>query len=255
VNNISIFGKNLAGLISENSPTILSSLAVAGLVSTVVLAVKATPRAMELLEEERDRPCNEYRPNGLYKREIIRVTWRCYIPAAACGIATIVCIIQANTINQRRIAAVAGAYTIAERALQEYQSKVVETIGKNKEQRVRDEIASDRIKKNPPSANEVIITGKGEVLCYDSQTGRYFKSSIEEIRQAVNLLNMQLMNEHFVPLNDLYFALGIKETKLGEDLGWKVEDGLIEIKFSTQFSEDEVPCLVLNYDVVPRYLR
>jgi hypothetical protein len=256
INNMA---KNLAGLISENSPTILSSLAVAGLISTAVLAVKATPKALSLLEDElehgRVSPDIRYLPGFFSKRDIIRITWKCYVPAAIVGSASIICIVQANSINQRRIAAVAGAYTIAERALSEYQSKVVETIGRTKELKIRDEIASDRVKENPPSAGQVIITGDGNVLCYDTQTGRYFRSSIEKIRQSVNVLNKGLLTDMFVSLNELYFALGLDGVKLGDDLGWHADKFLIDITFSSQLTPDGEPCLVINYDVAPRRIK
>lgn len=267
MNSISDIGKNLAGLISENSPTILSSLAIGGLISTAVLSVKATPKALSLIEAEIERlDIEEYEkprlrsdveslPRMFSVRDTIRITWKCYIPAASIALASVVCIVQSNSINSRRIAAVAGAYTIAERALHEYQSKVVETIGKNKELRIRDEIASDRIKENPPGTNQVGITGKGDILCYDSISGRYFKSSVEHIRQVINNLNNRLMSEMYITLNELYYDLGLPRTSIGDDLVWDLAKGLIEIRFSTQLSEDQEPCLVLDYTIGPRYLK
>jgi hypothetical protein len=254
--SISNMAKNLAGVFSENSPTILTGLSVAGLISTSILAVKGTPKALRLLDEESLRLLDEgHNANiSLSKWDIIRITYKCYIPAMAVGCASIFCIIQSNAINMRRNAALAGIYAITETAFKEYQSKIVETIGKNKELNVRDEISADRIKANPPGKTEVIFTGKGEVLCYDSLTGRYFKSSVEHIKQSINKLNRQLMNDMFITLNELYYEIGLSDTVLGESLGWNVDNGLIEINFSTQMSEDGEPCLVLNYEVSPKFI-
>jgi len=250
--SISVWTKNLAGVFSENSPTILTSLAVAGLISTTVLAVKATPKALRLIEEESGHRRVQGYPFS--KRDLVRVTWKCYIPATAVGVASIFCIIQANTINLRRNAAIASIYTITESALKEYQSKVVETIGKNKELGVRDEISADRLKANPSGSNEIIFSGKGDVLCYDSLTGRYFKSSMEHIRQSINVLNRQLMTDMFITLNELYYELGLKDTKLGDSLGWNLDKGLMDVSFSTQLSDEGEPCLVINYDVSPKFI-
>lgn len=265
-NSISNLTKNLAGVISENSPTILTSLAVAGLISTSVLAVKATPKALFLIDDELYKRYGEdmygeygntvsERLASIPKRELIRITWKCYIPASAVGFASICCIVYANSIHLRRTAALASLYGITEAALKEYQAKVVETIGKSKELKVRDEIAGDRIKANPPGANQIIITNKGDVLCYDSITGRYFKSSVEQIRRALNSLNQRLMSEMFISLNELYYELGLASTKLGDELGWDLDKGLIEISFSTQLSEQEEPCLVMNYEVFPKFIK
>lgn len=237
--DISKAAKNLAGTISKNSPVLLTGLAVTGLITTVILAVQATPKALQLIEEDQT------------PLEKVKATWKCYIPAAAVGTVTMGCIIGAHRITARRTAALATAYSLTETAFKEYQSKVVETIGRNKEQNVRDEIDADRLKNDPVDGKEIFLTGKGDVLCYDSLSGRYFKSDIEQIRRVVNKLSRDLMSESKIALNDLYFALGLPSIKLGDQLGWDIDDGLIEVMFSSQLTEDGNPCLVITCDVVP----
>jgi len=260
-NGLTQAAKNLGGVISQNSPTILTGIAVAGLVGTVVFAVKATPKALSIMDQELDNRgyYNDSLPDmilpDLTKMEIIKLTWKCYIPAVSMGIITIACIISANNISLRRNAALASLYGLTEAAFKEYQSKVVETIGKNKELKVRDDISADRVKNNPISKNEVVFTGKGSVICYDSLSGRYFKNDIEQIRRVVNDLNHSLMNDGFMTLNELYYGLGLSANKLGDEMGWDLDKGLVEISFSTQLTGDNEPCIVLNYDVVPKFRR
>lgn len=242
-NDIKQVGKNLGGLISKNSPTILTSLAVGGLVTTAILAVKATPKALLLIEEEK----------AFTKKEVIKVTWKLYLPAAGVGMATIACIIGANSINLRRNAAISAVYALSETAFKEYREKVTETLGKNKEQKVRDDIAKDRLERNPVTTNEVIFTGKGEVLCYDSISGRYFKSDIEHIRKVENELNRVMRSDMFVSLNDLYYELGLANTKLGDEIGWDIDHGYIEFIFSSQLTPEGQPCLLLDYEIVPKF--
>lgn len=247
--------KTVGQAVSQNSPTILTGLSVAGLVSTVVLAVKATPKALRLFKEELDyrEESDDYPEFGsLTKKEIIQTTWKCYIPTVVMGGVTVACMVGANSINLRRNAALASVYSLSEAALKEYQAKVIETIGEKKEQTVRDEIAKDRVERDPKSNKEVIITGQGNVLCYDSISGRYFKSDIEKIRKLQNDLNHQLISEMWVSINDVYYELGLKATKIGDDIGWNV-DTLIEFDFSTQLADDGTPCVVIDYSVGPRY--
>jgi hypothetical protein len=151
----------------------------------------------------------------------------------------------------KRQAALATAYTISESALREYQAKVVETIGEKKEQGVRAAIAKDKIDQNPASQNTIIITGKGGLLCYDGVFGQYFESDNEKIRRAQNELNRQMIHDTYVSLNDFYYALGIPPIPAGDDLGWNVNKGLIDCKFSAQLSEGERPCLVIDYMIRP----
>ena len=241
---IKVVGKS----VSKNSPVILTGVSVAGLVTTTVLAVKATPKAMRLIQEEEDAKNRE-----LTKKEVISTTWKCYIPAAVMGGVTIACIVGANSINLRRNAALASVYSLSEAALKEYQAKVVETIGEKKNQEIKDSIASDKIKNHKVSEKEVIITGKGDMLCYDALTGRYFKSDMEHIRRIFNELNRDLLNEMYISLNDVYYALNLSGTKLGDLVGWHVDNGFIEPAFSSQLTENGVPCLVLDFNIEPKH--
>jgi hypothetical protein len=258
--------KNLGEVLFKNSPTILTGASVAGLVTSTILAIKATPKALSLIDNYlySKLGADMYEKYGfdiaarfskLSTREILRITWKCYIPTGAVALASIACIIGANTISLRRNAALAGMYTITETLFKEYQNKVTETIGRNKELKIRDEISADRIKANPPSSNEIVFTGKGDVLCYDSLSGRYFRSDIEKIRRVINELNHNLMTDMFVTLNELYYGLGLSEIQLGNDLGWDIDKGLIEVDFSAQLTEGGEPCLVLNYKVFPRFMN
>jgi len=242
--------KNLGEVISKNSPSILSGLAVGGLFTTAIFAVRATPKALNIIDNLYSEPNRVGDPT---KIEILKHTWKLYIPAASMGIVTVACIIGSNSINQRRNAALATVYGLTEAAFREYKEKIVETIGKNKELKVRDDISKDRIIRNSIGDNEVIFTGKGEVLCYDTLSGRYFKSDIEHIRRSLNQINKEFLSDMWVSLNDLYYELGLSGVKLGEQMGWDLDQGLVEVTFSSQLSTDNEPCLVLNYDVIPKF--
>ena len=161
--------KSFGNFLLKNDTYILTILGVAGTVTTAVLAVEATPKAMRLIEEEEQRRHSAFLPTI----EKIQIAWKCYIPAAAVGATTIGCIIGLNNVHTRKNAALAGLYSLAQTTFKEYQEKVVETIGENKERKVRDEVDKDKILNNPP-ATDVIFSGTGDVLCYDSITGRYF---------------------------------------------------------------------------------
>lgn len=266
---ISQTAKNLGGIISKNSPTILTGLAVCGLVTTVIFAVRATPKAIQILDAYRDERCSDCMSHPgdkecqhcidstIPKKEVVRLTWKLYIPAAAMGTVTIACIISSNSINQRRNAALATVYGLTETAFREYKEKVVETIGKNKELKVRDDICADHVAQNPVGRNEVIITGKGNVLCMDSLSGRYFRSDIDKIRRSINCMNEEMLSNigMWVSQNDLYDELGLGHVALGDEVGWDLDSGTIKISYSSQLTEDEEPCLVLNYDVRPKHLR
>lgn len=241
--------KSAQKVISKNSPTILMCISVAGVISTTAMGIKATPKALYLIELKKE----EVEKDNLTKVETLKTVWKCYIPTVLMAGITIGCIIGSNHINLKRNEALAAAYSITATTLKEYQSKVVETIGANKEKKIKDEIAKDKIKNNPQQGKEVIFTGNGETLCYESISGRYFKSDIEKLRRVENLANNELLKDDFISLNDVYYEMGLPNTKMGDEIGWKLSDGMFAFDFSSQLSEDGVPCLVVDYDRIPRY--
>lgn len=247
---------NLSRMVARNSPTILTGLGVAGLVTTTVMGIRATPKAILILEKE--GVMHNAREKDIPKLELIKeavkLTWRIYLPTVLMGGATIACIVSANSINLRRNAALASLYTLTEATLKEYQSQVVKTIGEKKEQKIREEVYKEKIRKNPVTVDNVIDTGMGDTLFFDPTSGRYFTSDIEYVRRQVrNELNDLLIKDTFVPLNEFYYLLKLKQTTLGEDYGWDYDGGLLEFKPTAILADDCRPCLAIEFNIEPRY--
>ena len=253
--------KTAQDTLEKHSPEILTGVGIAGMVTTTILAVKATPKALRLIESERvnrkfdrDNGIPEvFAPEEISVKDTIKLCWKCYIPAAITCFASIACLIGASSVNLRRNAALATAYKLSETALSEYKDAVVDTIGEKKEKMVKDKISEKQVKNNPVSNNEVIVTEKGNTLCYDHHSGRYFNSDIEKIKKSVNEINRIMLRDSYVSLNEFYDELGLDHTKIGDELGWNINDGFLELYFSSQITEDGTPCLVINYENAPRY--
>jgi hypothetical protein len=239
--------KNLGGVISRNSPAILTGLGCAGVLTTAILTGRATLRASEILKMEAP-------DEQLPATEIVKLTWKVFIPPVLVGASSIACIIGANTINTHRNAALAALYSLSETAFREYKEKVVEEIGRNKELKVRDSIAQDRVTTNPVGDRTIIFTGNGEVLCYDALCDRYFKSSAEKIRQQVLELNEDLRNDMWLDLNDLYYAIGLPSTKLGNQVGFDMDKGYIQVDYTGTLTPEGQPCLSIDMTVYPKHM-
>lgn len=240
---------SLKTAIKKHSPEILTGIGIAGMITTTVMAVRATPKALILIEERKE----EIGAEKLEAMDMVKTAWACYIPAAITGTLSVACLIGASSVNARRNAALATAYTLSESALKDYQGKVIEMFGEKKNEAVKDAVAKDKIEKNPVVTREVIITEKGNTLCYDAISGRYFKSDIEKIKKAECELNRQMLDDMYVSLNDFYYEIGLDSVKLGDELGWNVDSGYIDLSFSSQLASDGIPCLVIDYSVAPRY--
>ena len=123
---------------------------------------------------------------------------------------------------------------------------MIETIGERKEHEVRAAMAKDEMMSNPVSHANVIETGYGGELCYDELSGRYFYSSMDRLRRAENVVNRKIISEMWVSLNEFYSEIGLESIELGKDVGWNV-DSMISLGFTTQMSDDDRPCIVMQF--------
>ena len=250
--NLAKIFKDVQTVVSNHSPELLTGIGIAGMITTTVLAVKATPKALTLIENKKKELELDSTEN-LTPVETVKATWKCYIPAAVTGVTSVACLIGASSVNARRNAALATAYNLSATALSEYKEKVVETIGEKKERIIRDKVAEEQIKKEPVNNSAIIVSGSGNTRCFDTITKRRFTSDIEQIKKIVNELNRRMINgEDYISLNDFYYEVGLDGSRIGDELGWNVTRGLIELDFSAQLDADGVPCIVLDYVVTPK---
>jgi hypothetical protein len=257
--NIDQFNRFIKG----NSPTIISAAAVAGVVTTAILTHRAALKMAHAVQVEEARrsqkndsldiPLEEVVDEVLSRREKFDVAWKCYIPPVAAGAATIACIVWANQIGLRRNAALMAASVLAERAFSEYKDEVVRTLGEKKHEEVQDRIAERRLAENPPSPSQVVIVdGSGEQRCYDMWSGRYFRSDIETIRRAVNMLNKDIIDGNmYADLNELYSFLHMDPVHGGAAVGWNV-DNLCDVHFSSHMGEDGIVALAMSFTNPPK---
>lgn len=236
----------------KHAPGILTGFGIAGMITTTVLAVKATPKALELIKEAEE--AKEEPDSKLTAIETVKTTWKCYIPAAVTCAASVTCLIGASSVSARRNAALATAYELSKTALTEYKDKVVEVIGEEKEKEVREKVSEARIQKKPVSEPEIISTGYGDELFFDPLSGRYFKSNVGAIDKAAINLNKDMLRSPFgyISLNEFYSALNLENVELGEDLGWNI-DNIIEIDYHSKMTENGKPCGVLYFINAPFY--
>lgn len=241
---------------SKNSPIILTGLGVVGVVGTVIFASQASVKANDMVKAMKaDHQVayenKEVETPEVSKKEIIKTVAPIYIPTVLTGAVTIGCIIGANSINSKRQAVMAGLYSASEAALREYQQKVIEKVGEEGDREIRNAIAKDKIDEQTAAMPSVPVLGNGGYLCFDSLSGRLFRSSRDWILKTVNEANRMIIGDMWITLNEFYGELGLDPIPLGESIGWNV-DRLLEIDISSQIeNETGEPCIVLNYPVMP----
>lgn len=258
--NVSKIVSNVKSMAVKHSPEILTGIGIAGMFTAAFLTGKATVKAVRIVDQMDvidKKTCEIIKPT---KKEIVKECWRLYIPATFTLAASTACLIGASSVNLKRNTALAAAYKLSEKALTEYKSAVVETIGEKKETDVREKVAKKQIESQPLKSTDIYITNKGTVLFYDPISTKYFKSDMNTIESAVNAINKTILTSAFnegATLNDFYDEIGLPHSSVGDSMGWNV-DNLLEIYYSSQIAGKDteyegIPCIVMDYVNPPRY--
>lgn len=240
--------------LKKNSPTLLTTIAVGGVVATAYFTAKGTIKAAEAIHDHEEEYGIAEEPRERAKVHV-QVAWRCYVPAATTAAATIACIIGANRVGLRRAAAAQAGVLLAERTYSEYRQKVIEEFGQRRDDTIREELAKDKVRRTDPPSQEVLLTGPGNILSMELYTGRYFACDFETIRRAQNSLNDHLLKHDYASLDDFYYLIGLKPTSTSSEIGWK-STRLMELEITTVLSNDGRPCLAFDYNYTcPLYER
>ena len=246
--NITDLNKAIRRNTKAHSSLILSVAAGIGTLTTAYLAGRASFQAAEVIRKHEE----QFPPADNRKERVIdrtKLVWKLYIPPAISAGTTIGCIVFANRVDTKKILAAQTAVAVTQRAYSEYRDKVIEEFGARKDEAIRDQLASERVMKNPPPAQDILITGPGNVLCCEVYTGRYFASDMETLKRAQNDLNAKLLAHDYATLNDFYYMIGLGQTSYSSQGGWK-SNRLMELQFSTILTDDGRPCLSFEYNYV-----
>lgn len=207
---------------SRNSPTILTCLGVLGMVTTTVMAVRATPKAMQLLEK-----AEKEKETKLTKCEIIVTAGPAYIPATLIGVSAIVCVFGANILNKKQSASLASAYALLENSYREYREKLIELYGVEADQQIRDAI----VRTNCDYHQIGCDIPDEKLIWHDEISGETFEAYEKEVMDAEYHLNRNFTMRGYASLNEFYEFMGLPQTEYGNAVGWSMSDGYCWIDF------------------------
>lgn len=247
--NVKGLFKTIQKGVSKHSPEILTAMGICGMISATVLAVKATPKAMKLIEKEQEKKETLMTPI-----EKVKVAWKPYVPTVVTTAVSVACLIGANSVHAKRNAALATAYKLSETALTELRQAVVETVDEEKVKEIREKVAEKRVESKPVSVNKVHHTGLGDDLFYDYLSDRYFMCSFNKIDAAVNTINRNILHgDMYASLNDFYSEIGLARTGLGDDVGWNVDNEIQVAHDDAMVTDDGRPCNILAFLTPPTH--
>lgn len=239
--------------LKRSSPTILTCVGVAGVIATSVMAVKATPKALRIIEEN-----TGYNHDGVVggpsKKEIIALTWHCYIPATLMGLSTIACIVGINALNKRNQASLASAYAILSESYQHYRGAAKAVYGEDADSKIQAEMAKETyIHADGYTVYSADFdTMSDKILCYDLYSKRYFESTMASVLNAQYHVNRNFCLGDDVSINQFYEFLGIDGIENGDEIMWGNEemltDGIAWLDFENRHvvMDDGMECCVIS---------
>lgn len=258
-------------VVQKKSPEILTGLGIAGMITTVILAVKATPKALDLIDEEVEKQNSKLSQeaydsgqstanqiNKLKPVETVKVAWKPYIPAVLLGGASVGCLIGANTVSARRHAALYSAYELSKTAYNELNEKVTEVVGEKKVTEIKQKLAEDKVNKVSPEGviekkSNVVIAGDGDTWFIDAMSNQPFLSSKNKLDAAANELNRKMRSDMYVSLSQFYDEVGIEHTGTSDYIGWRIDKEYIDVVTSDAIVKDGKVYVVMDFLSRPEY--
>ena len=225
--------------LTNNSPTILAGLGIAGFIGAIFMTTKAAPKAAKVLEKHND--------SGSTTIEKVKAVAPIYAPTAGMILMSTACIVGSNRIHNYRYASLLALYSIGQQTIDRWQDAVLDEVGKKKYEKVRERVV-EPVGEPPVS----ILPDDERTLFFDVFTARYFRSdSIETFLKVFNDLNDKMFNDDFSNLNDFYYGVGLEATQFGDEWGWNIANGAIEADFDA-FLKNDRPIVSITFKIEPK---
>ena len=254
INSVSYNAHRIGFKIKKASPEIMVVAGVVGVVTSTVMACKATTKVNDILEETRKQVDDvhnvldsdviteeEYNNDDAKKDLAIIYTQtgvkliKLYAPSVIVGALSITGILASHKILKKRNVALTAAYATIDRSFKEYRGRVVERFGKELDRELRYNIKAQEIEEKTvdKDGNETIEKKTISVVdpnmysdyarIFDNGSMGWTKDpeyNLMFLKLQQNQANDRLRAQGYLFLNDVYDMLGIPRTKAGQIVGW-----------------------------------
>ena len=241
------------GQVQKHSPEILMGVGVVGVVTSTIMACKATMKLNDILEESKEKRDiikevennpdykDQYSPEDAKKDLTINYVQtgmkivKLYTPAVVLGGASLGCLLASNDILRKRNAALSAAYMTVDKSFKEYRNRVTERFGEEVEKEIRYGIKAEQLETTvvDEDGNETIVTDTVKTMdpTLYSDYARFFDAASPcwQNDPEYNLMFLKAQQQYAndllrakgrLFLNDVYDMLGIEKTKAGQVVGW-----------------------------------
>lgn len=262
LNKVTLTINRLGFKLRKRSPEILIAVGVVGVVTSTVMACRATTKLNDILEESNDqleglRECsiNEDVSKAIAK-VYVQTGVKCvklYAPAVILGTVSLGSIIASNSILHKRNTALAAAYATVDKSYKLYRSRVAEHVGEEVEKQIRYNIKNTEVEETVVDENgeEKKVKKCVEVIEHSdyrphSEFSRFFDASSPYwekdseynrmfLEETQKFFNKALRHKGIIFLNEVYEKLGFEPTKAGQVVGWVYDDRIPPDEYQIDF--------------------
>jgi hypothetical protein len=255
--NKQFISRKTRNYILAKSPTALTIIGSVGVIVTGILAVRATPKALQLIDEEIEQKNTEISGEEapiekLPAKDVLLVAWKPYVPAILMGISSIACFWSANILNKHSQAALTSAYAATNQLFKDYRKTLIGLHGEEADEEVWDALPA----RYSSTYHEIGLDRPDrKCLWYDEISGRSVEAYEREIMDAEYHINRNFTMRGYASLNEFYEFLGLEPTSEGEKMGWSMCDGETWLDFTHRLinngDDGGLPCYEIDFDFTP----
>lgn len=256
MNNATRVFNRIGFKVKKHSPEILVVAGVVGVVTSAVMACKATTKASTIVEETKNQmdqikkvaempDVKDYTEQDMKKDIAIVYTQaavkfvKLYGPSVLLGAASITSILAGHNMTRKRNVALAAAYATIDKSFKDYRGRVIDRFGKDLDKELRydikakefTEIVTDDKGKEKTVKKTVNVANPNEYSDYarffDDGCNGWSKDAelnLVFLKQQQNYANELLQRKGHLFLNEVYDMLGIPRTKAGQIVGWVYDE-------------------------------
>lgn len=240
----------------KHSPELLVGAGIVGVVTSAVMACKATTKLDEVLAEPKEKieKIHEFMENPeavpegkeyteedgkkdltiMYVQSAVKVA-KLYAPSVILGAVSIGAIVGGHNILRKRNVALAAAYATIDKGFKEYRGRVIERFGAELDKELKYNTKVKEIEETVVDEKGKEKTVKKSVNVVDpnkySDYARFFDDgctgwtkdpeyNLMFLKDQQRFANDVLQTKGHLFLNEVYDLLGIPRTKAGQVVGW-----------------------------------
>lgn len=253
MNNVSKTFNKVGFQLKKHSPEILVVTGVVGVVTSAVMACKATTKASEIIDQTKediekihdvlaDESLSEEYTVEDSKKDLAIVYLqtgvkfaKLYGPSVLLGALSITSILASNNILRKRNVALAAAYATVDKGFKEYRSRVIERFGQEVDRELKYNLKAKKVeetivdengkeKKVKSTINVSEQKAHSDYSFFFEADNPYWKKDGNYNRMFLlaqqQYANDKLRANGYLYLNDVLDTLGIPRTKAGQIVGW-----------------------------------